>query len=353
METRTQVRAHRGVVAFLVCAMLLAFLAVLSPFLKPIAWSAVIVVTSWPLYRRLRSALSQNSLAASLLMTILVATVIGLAVAPILVGLAREVESSLRALREQLMHDELNLPFEKIPVIGAKFDSDFNALVSDKAALADMFSSYRDRVTGILAIAAKGALSSLFTFIGTLFVSFFFFRDGEILVLRLKQALLHIGGQRMEEIVRATHATLQGAVYGMLMTALVQGVLAGIGYYVAGAPVPLLLGFATMILSFIPFGTPLIYLPAALIVAMNGNVIAGALLAGWGVGVVSVADNFLRPYFLSQSTQMPIALSVMGVLGGIMTFGLLGLFLGPVIVAIVLVLWREWLFHEEPLQAQV
>ena len=119
--------------------------------------------------------------------------------------------------------------------------------------------------------------------------------------------------------------------------------LAGIGYAVAGAPVPVLLGFFTMVMSLIPFGTPVVYLPVAVIVVANGApLLHGILLAAWGICVVSAMDNILRPLFISQSTNMPIVLSFFGVIGGIIAFGLLGIILGPVVLAIALMLWREW-----------
>jgi predicted PurR-regulated permease PerM len=95
-------------------------------------------------------------------------------------------------------------------------------------------------------------------------------------------------------------------------------------------------------MSLIPFGTPLVYIPVAGYLLVQGEVLAGVLLFAWGVGVVSMADNILRPFFISQATQMPILLVFMGVVGGVLSFGLLGIFVGPAIIAVAQVLWVEW-----------
>jgi predicted PurR-regulated permease PerM len=120
-------------------------------------------------------------------------------------------------------------------------------------------------------------------------------------------------------------------------------VLAGIGYYVVGAPTPLLLGVLTLIVSFVPFGPPFVYIPvtAYLLFATELPWYHGVGLAIWGTIVVSTVDNILRPLFISQSTKLSTILVFIGVLGGVASFGLLGVFIGPALVAIAQLFWLE------------
>ena len=128
----------------------------------------------------------------------------------------------------------------------------------------------------------------------------------------------------------------------MLLTAAAQGVLAGIGYGVIGAPFPVLLALLTTLSSFIPFGPPFIYVPLALSMALSGTSwITVAVLLIWCVGVVSTLDNLLRPLFISRTTNLSFLLVLFGILGGLASFGMLGVFIGPVVMVLAVHLWDE------------
>ena len=118
--------------------------------------------------------------------------------------------------------------------------------------------------------------------------------------------------------------------------------MAGIGFAVAGVRAPTVLGLATAFLSFVPYGPQAVYLPVSLSLALNGSPVAGVLLALWGILVVSSADNVLKPMFISRQVKMPLPLSLLGVTGGLLGFGLLGVFIGPVVIGLVQNLWLAW-----------
>ena len=120
------------------------------------------------------------------------------------------------------------------------------------------------------------------------------------------------------------------------------GLLAGIAYAVAGLPVPALLGAATALLALIPFGAPVVWVPAGLAPLFQGNWLAGGGILLWGMLVVSWVDNLIRPMVISASTRVPFLLVFFGVVGGAMAFGLIGLFIGPVVLSVLLTLWKEW-----------
>jgi len=134
-------------------------------------------------------------------------------------------------------------------------------------------------------------------------------------------------------------------VYGVGLTAIAQALLAGVSYFVAGVPNPMVLTIITFIFALIPFGPPMAYGAVSLWLFSQGQTIEAIGVMAWGVCIVSTADNVIRPLVISGATQIPFLLIMFGVLGGIASFGLIGVFIGPVILAVLLAIWREWL-HE-------
>lgn len=192
--------------------------------------------------------------------------------------------------------------------------------------------------------AARNILQGLGTVALIAFCSFFLYRDGDRLVRELTFLARHYGSDHTVTLLNTASQATLGVVYGFVLTALAQGVLAAVGFYIASAPAPLLLGAAIMLFSALPFGAPIIYLPTIFWMFMNGvpwTFCLGLLL--WCICVVSTIDNFLRPIFLSRATNLSVLLSVFGLIGGLLAFGLIGLFLGPIAISLGKVLWNDLL----------
>ncbi len=136
--------------------------------------------------------------------------------------------------------------------------------------------------------------------------------------------------------------TIRAVVYGLLITAVVQGLLAAVGYAVAGVAAPILLGIVTGLLALVPYGTSVVMVPAALWLLFQGETLAGVGLLLWGTLIVASVDNLLRPLFISGAIRVPYLLVFFGVLGGLVSFGLVGVFVGPVLLSALFALWREW-----------
>jgi predicted PurR-regulated permease PerM len=135
----------------------------------------------------------------------------------------------------------------------------------------------------------------------------------------------------------------KAVVWGLVATAVGQGIVAGLGYWWAGLQAPLLLGAITALVALIPFGTPFTWGSIGVWLILTGNTVAGVGLLLWGALVVSWVDNLVRPMVISSATRIPFLLVMFGVLGGLAAFGLVGLFIGPVILAVLMAVWREWL----------
>ena len=171
---------------------------------------------------------------------------------------------------------------------------------------------------------------------------FFFLRDGDEIVRQIRAAARNLGGETVERRLEAVGGTVRAVVFGLLVTAAVQGVLAGVGYAVAGVPAPVLLGIVTGVLAVVPYGTAVVFVPASLWLLFQGEPVAGVGLLLWGMLVVASMDNLLRPLFISGAIRVPYLLVLFGVLGGLGAFGLVGVFAGPVLLSALFALWREW-----------
>jgi predicted PurR-regulated permease PerM len=142
--------------------------------------------------------------------------------------------------------------------------------------------------------------------------------------------------------------TVKAVVYGLVLAALVQGVLVGLGYWIAGAGAPVFLAALTTVCGLIPFAVPALLIGVVLWLVVSGHTVAGVALGVWGGLVVGWTDHIVRPFLISREAQIPFLLVLFGVLGGLAAFGLVGLFIGPVILAVLLAIWREWLLEGRP-----
>ena len=140
-------------------------------------------------------------------------------------------------------------------------------------------------------------------------------------------------------------------VWGLIITALAQGVVAGIGYWWLGLSAPMLLGTITALVAMVPFGAPFAWGGIALFLLIGGQYLNGIILLAWGALAVSSVDNLVRPIVISNASQIPFLLVMFGVLGGLAAFGLVGLFMGPVILAVLIAIWQEWLEESEQEQS--
>jgi predicted PurR-regulated permease PerM len=158
-------------------------------------------------------------------------------------------------------------------------------------------------------------------------------------------------GRRVDGYIVAIGNTTTAVLYGLVLTALAQGILAGLGYWFAGVRAPVLFGAFTALIALMPFGTPFVWGSLGAWLLFTGHTLEGIGLLLWGTLVVSSVDNLIRPLVISSATHIPFLLVMFGVIGGLAAFGLIGMFIGPVIVAVLLAVWREWLEDPAPAQA--
>jgi predicted PurR-regulated permease PerM len=341
--------AERVLLALLLGGIAVGRVLVLYPFFSSLLWAAILVFTTWPVCEWMHQQIRLRRGAAAGVMVALTAVVLVLPLALAAPGGANDVNHLRGAIEDALRAGLPGAPdwvFE-IPAVGQTLGDLWNRWAADITVMAEALRPYFGIVLegglGLLLGLANGVL----LFVLALFIAFFFYLYGEPIAARLRVILARIAGARAERLIAVTGATVRGVVYGILLTAIVQGVLTAFGLWLSGVPRPVLLGAVAGFLSVLPIGAPVVWIPAALWLMSSGHLGWGIFLAIYGVVAVSGADSVIRPWFIARGAQLPFLLTVLGVLGGAIAFGLLGIFLGPVLLGIGYTLVNEWAETEE------
>lgn len=322
---------------------------ILRPFLTALLWATILSIATWPAFRRCERWLGGRTTLAAAVMTLALA--IGLLVPIAILGTSL-ADNVVRLSGMIVSIFESGPPppppwVEQLPLVGHELAEAWHYFADDTTRFGATVREYAGPVTqGILGIGGKlgGGLLDLTLSVAA---AFFFFRDGAYGAMRLKTMLTKVAGERGHRLLAVAETTINGVVYGMLGTALAQGALAAFGLWLSGVPGALFLGVLTFLLSFVPMGPPFVWLPSALWLISSGELEWGIFMGLWGFLVVSTVDNVIRPYFISLGSALPLLLVVLGVLGGIVAFGLLGVFIGPTLLAVGYTLVREWSHSKE------
>lgn len=324
--------------------LLLAFV-VLQPFLVPVTWAGILVYVTWPLYLRLRARLPGSPNLTAFLMTLLLSLVLILPIVWVLLLMRSEIAEVYQKLMEKvaLGQVELSPEIRRLPWIGERIGAFLDRINANPAALQAEIRNGSNWLVTHAGDLLGGVGRNLAKMGFALLTAFFLYRDGEAFVLQIREVTGRLLGHRADDYVEAMGATTRAVVYGIVLTALAQGVLAGLGYAVAGVDGAVFLGAVTTLIAMIPFGTPFAWGTVCIWLLVQGQVMPALGLLVWCTVVVSWVDNFIRPLVISSATRIPFLLVMFGVLGGLAAFGMVGLFLGPVILAVMLAVWREWL----------
>lgn len=341
---RTQRRIEDLLLIVAVGLLVAGNIAVLAPFASAILWAVVLCYATWPLFVRLDGFLGGRKSLAALGMCLAVTVVL---VAPFLIvalSLGDNLARLVALVQDGLAQASPTPPawLARIPLVGGWLAGQWSAIAVDPGSLAERV---KQALPGLAQWALGRGLAlthGLMMLVASVFVAFFLYRDGEELARLVAVAVARVGGERGEALLTLAGSTIKGVVYGILGTALAQGVLAAIGFLVSGVPGALALGLITFFLSVVPVGPPLVWLPAALWLYAQGHTGMAVFLGLWGLLVVSSVDNFVKPYLISQGAALPFILVLFGVLGGLAAFGFLGVFLGPTLLALGFGLLKAW-----------
>jgi predicted PurR-regulated permease PerM len=344
----TERLAYRQRAARIVLAIALVLLGtwILHRFLPALGWAGVLTIALWPLYRPLARHLpgGQEGVLAPLLLTLLIGLVFSMPFVYVVIEGARELRGAIHFIAEA-QHSGVPVPdwLPQIPGVGHPLEEWWRANLSDPTAAQELLGRFNARSAAESARHYGAAiLHRLILFGFTLLTLFFLFRYGtrlSIQLVRLSDRLLGPDGERIgRHMIQAVLAT----VNGLVLVGLGEGALMGVAYIFAGLPHPVSSAALTGVLAVIPFGAPLAFGVAALYLAAMGGTLTGAAVFCFGLIVVFVADHFVRPVIIGGAARLPFLWVLLGILGGLETFGVIGLFLGPAIMAALISLWRDW-----------
>jgi predicted PurR-regulated permease PerM len=342
--------AERVLMVLLLGGVAIGCTLVLYPFLSALLWAGILTFTTWPVYEWLRVRLRLNRIVTAGVMVLATAIIVVLPMALAAPSGADDVNQIERVLQDWLAAGLPDAPhwLFAIPLVGQRAGDLWNTWAADLSVMVSFFRPYFGIVAQFSLGVLLGLANGVLLFLLALFVAFFFFASGDRLALKLHALLHRIAGPRADRLIEVTGATVRGVVYGILGTAIVQGILTGLGLWASGVPRPALLGVIAGGLSVLPIGPPAIWIPAALWLMASGHLARGIILLVYGGLFVSGADTLIRPYFISRGAQLPFLLTMLGVLGGALAFGLLGIFLGPVLLGVGFALVNEWASGDAP-----
>jgi predicted PurR-regulated permease PerM len=323
-------------------ALAAAALLVLRPFLVPLAWAAIAAYTTWPIFLWVRGLTRRPKLAAAVL-TAAVAFGLGVPVGWVLATVANEASHLVLLLQESAGH-QLALPewIASRAWLRDPIEQLRSTWLLDSQAMRELITSNLSQVSSQLLSLAGGVARNLLQFAITLMALFVLYLDGERVLDQARRLAEIFFPSAPADFVEDIGGVVRAVVFGLLGTALAQGAIAAIGFVIFGVPSPVLLGIVTALASFVPFGPTLVWIAAVIGLVLAGSTGAAVGMAIWGLLLVSTVDNVLRPLLISGPTQIPFLLVLFGVLGGLSTLGLLGLFVGPVVLSVAFALLSEF-----------
>ena len=323
-----------------------------ADFLTALAWAIVIAITTWPVYVRFAALIPQRlrPIVAPLLFTLLVGIVL---LIPLMLALQQLAQASDAVVRWVAEFQQSGVPvpawIAQLPFTGDLLANWWKANLSDPQAAAQWLRGVNlESFTAWTSALGGEVLHRLMLFFITLLALFFLYRDGAWLSERALATADRFIGDPGERLATKIVEAVRGTVNGTVVIAVVEGIIIGIAYMLIGAPDALLLALLTMAFAMLPLGAEIAVAGVSLLLLAQGfGVLPVLALFVFGMAVTIIGDNVVWPALVGRSARLPFLLALIGVLGGVQTFGLIGLFIGPVIIAVVLVIWREWIAPRE------
>jgi predicted PurR-regulated permease PerM len=323
---------------------------VLRPFVTAMLWAAILVFATWPVYRRLERLLRGRKNLAAAVMTALIALVL---VVPLAVVGLTFADSVARLAQQVQGYTSAGLPpapewIRRIPLAGERLSAYWLGVSENADGAAQALRQWIPRATPHLLRWGVSLGQGILQLTLSMFIAFFFYRDGVALAAKVDEGIKRIAGDFSQRVLETAGITVQSVVYGLIGTAIAQGILAGIGFSLAGLPSPILWALLTFLLSLVPAGPPLVWGPATVWLLMKGETGHAVFMGLWGLILISGIDNVVRPALISRGAPLPFALTLLGVMGGLLGFGFIGVFLGPTLLAVGYSLTQEFLKPKTP-----
>jgi predicted PurR-regulated permease PerM len=319
-------------------------------FLTPLSWAVVIALTVWPAYRKFsaRIGAKPSDVVAPLSFTLIVGLVLFLPVGLAIHQAAQEAQNLLQSLA-QIRQNGLPVP-EWLPQMplgehGARW---WTANLSDPRSASELLGGNLDKEAQAAWTRTLGGqvLHRMFLFILALISLFIILQNGAWIGNRVLDTADKILGDPGERLASKMVETVRGTVNATVIVAVAEGIIIGAAYVAAGVPNPLLFALLTIAFAMVPLGAWVVFTSAALLlVVQGGSVFAATAVFFFGAFVMLIGDMFVWPNLVGNQARLPFLAALIGIFGGLQTFGLIGLFIGPMILGALWIVWREWLLR--------
>ena len=307
----------------------------LLPFIEVLEWAAVLVILFYPIHKRIAARIKQHSLSA-LISTLMVIVLIVVPVTFASIALVKELTEIGRNLQIRggaFFASDSSIVGRTLEWFGRHFardDFDPHQFAVDK--LKEMSGGIARQTVGLVSGIIKTIVMSCFV----IFTMYYLFRDSEK-ILRLAPSLLPMNRKQGEQMIARAREVIGASIHGVVIIGLIQGGVGGLAFWFLGLPSAVLWTFVMMILSMIPMaGAPLVWVPAAISLAATGHWTKAIILVAWGVLIINPIDNFLRPKLVTQRAKLHELFVFFSVIGGLRVFGILGIVLGPLLLALTI-----------------
>ena len=332
-----------------IVTLIVASLWIMRPFLAPVIWATMIVVATWPVMLKIEAALGRRRAPAVAVITVAMLLVF---VLPFWTAVSTIVEYSDEMVQWAKALNQITVPpppdwVERLPLAGPKIAATWKEYAAQTPeALAAKLGPYAGQSMKWLAAEAGGVGLLVVQFLLTIIIAAVMYSSGETAARGVRKFGARLGGQRGEDAVLLASRAIRGVALGVVVTALAQSLLGGLGLAVAGVPFAGVLTAVMLLLCLAQIGPTLVLVPATIWMYWSGDNVWGTLLLVWTL-FVGTLDNFLRPFLIKQGADLPLLLIFAGVIGGLLSLGLLGIFVGPVVLAVGYTLLQAWV-NESP-----
>ena len=322
-------------------------------FIVPVLAALIVAFATWPLYQHLlKLCAGRRNLASGIaIVFILVVIVVPLTMA---LSFALNEAQSWMAWLLKANSEGAHVPewIAALPLVGDWLAEQWNEYLNHPQAISEIIQmasgQHLGNVSRVIMAASGKAFSLALALLFMLITLFFLYRDGRTLVSQLDRVGEGVLPARWQRFSRMVPATVTATVIGMGLIAIGEGIILGIAYWIAGVPSPVALGVITGVMALIPGGAPLAFTLVSLYLVGSGDMFAGVALFIWGSVELFIVDKTIRPSLVGGPIKLPFLLTFFGLIGGVTTMGLVGLFVGPVLMALLLAIWREWVHDGDP-----
>jgi predicted PurR-regulated permease PerM len=341
---------ERVILLALLASLVFVCIQIVRPFIGPMLWGIIIAVAIWHPYRKLAKQLGGRRILASVLVSLALLLIL---VAPmyLLVDSLAEGVRGVAALMRDLTTIRLPEPpawIRDLPVVGIDLDDQWRRAMVDLPASLAQLQPYIGTAAGYGLSWGAGLTFAIIEFLVSIVIAAIMLVTGEAGVQVLRRFVARIGGVHHLGLLDVAAQTIRGVAAGIIFTAFLQAVLLVLGLVVVGAPGPVLLGFLTFFLLVLQLPNWLVWIPVVIWLGYKGETGLAIFLFVWGFFVVSTIDNFMRPYLISQGARLPLLLIFVGVIGGLLAYGFIGLFVGATLLGVGYTIFRSWLDEEPP-----